>query len=132
MIVEKKGNRNQVGRKATESPGLICSCMLEPLKQSIDEKANHTGRQAAIIYRIEADEICFEARVGFKKDHLYKINFSPLGGAPFSVQARVLGACASYRPGFHFTSAKFEELTPHQHQSLLALMASVNAIKARK
>lgn len=127
MDVERfKRRNNKSDSKPYESPWLVCSCMVESLRQPPHASVHDAGRHAAIIKRVETDEICFETKARFEKECLYKLNFSPVGGVPFSVQARVLDVSPSYRRDFYFTSARFEGLTPDQRQGLLALMTSIN------
>jgi hypothetical protein len=126
-----KGRENQSDSKPYESPGLVCSCMVESLGQPPHASVHDAGRHAAIINRVETDEICFETKARFEKECLYKLNFSPVGGAPFSIKAKVLDVSPSSRRDFYFTSARFEGLTPDQCQGLLALMTSINIAQTR-
>jgi len=117
--------------KDYKSPGIICSCIAESLEVVTGTRTYSSERQAVIVSRIEAEEISFETKGWFDKERIYRLNFSPVGGTPFTAQARVLDISESYRRGFYSVAAKFEELTPRQHQSLLSLMENIKVAGIR-
>ncbi len=126
MKIKRSENEPKSLFTVQKSPAIVCSCMLEPLEPAPVGKAGEGTKHAVLINRLEAEEICFEAKERFNTDYLYKLNFSPVGGMPFSVIAKILEVSESYRKGFYFNFAKFENLTPSQQQSVLALMASAS------
>lgn len=126
MKVEQSKNEDKPLSAVYKSPAIMCSCMLEMLEPIPVGRTEEPARHAVLINRLEAEEIYFEARERFEKEYLCKLNLSPVGGIPFSLTAKILDVSSSSRQGFYLAFARFENLTPRQRQSVLALISSTN------